>query len=1065
MPGSGTAVAEEVMSSITEASNPLFFVAPALTIKYSDAMLHVLRKHLFLLAVVLGFSANSQTYLGANAALRRVEELNAKPGATNENADPQSKLRADLKAFELAVTNYPPDQAAKGWLELGDRSAKIQSQPGRMFNPAAMPVQADELLGALPTPADWKELASAIAARPAAKGRAEMPETGLRFLAASLTGDADGRKREIATLQAKAKDSDPQTMMVYRGILQQLSQAILSMSDDPDAILMTLERQLDSTQERGFPMPITVPNLVSQVGPEKAEAFLRKALVRPSISLQFQTPNETSRLGQKLALELMDQLKTPQWGLVNSLDAVDLYEALEKHFAAVTNKSVALPGLPDVDLPPEESDMMGQKPQAQAWYFLGLISKDRPKDAVAVAKKLGGGRRVYLPPEAIKGMERAGYTAALDNFFYELLSQDSALPFWDEYVQLAAKAGTTDRMLKLARAAAASQDLSDNKKEGIHRVLFKALLAADAVDEGVEEIRRLIALEPSAPQQFSGDESHGQLGITLAQIGVLLQKPEWTEEGIAAAKKWLQQGTGEPEFAFETGPVVDSLEEILFKLNRGPEAELSLTEALARSTRETKGREAMYYGASGTPQILTAMTVLYDQAGRSADVLALLEQSPNWGAADLSGLFETSMMPEFGLMQLHTGSSTPPVPYLAAKALLAAGRKEEAGKITDELLNRKPGLDRGYELLLELKGPEAISRLDELFAGDQFEERPLIWKAHLLRQQNKLAEAETIIRQAIAIDPSDGEEGRGDRMRAYSELADIREARGDKKEADFYREVVKAIRLSEDADQFYKAGLLKRAIPMYEEGLNHFADAYCIQSRLAIQLAGLGKNQEAEEHYRRAYELMPDSFGRVESHCFGCERVFDGERAQGIAEKAFTKMVAERPDKPQVHYLLGYLREEQERYHEACTNYLAAARLDSNYLNAWIKVQGISEHVLMPPKQRDEIAFNILRLDPLQRHGRARFDGVSDLPGLWSAVAAAAARQPAPATNLFTLTASKAALEKKKDKPDEQMGFNMQEAMQAEGAALSPGRALAQTPFVRLAGQLIANGSFSMGEE
>ena len=72
---------------------------------------------------------------------------------------------------------------------------------------------------------------------------------------------------------------------------------------------------------------LEVPNLVSLIGAEKTEAFLRKALVAPNVALQFNEPNETSRLAQKLALELMDQLKTPQWGLVNSLDAVELYEA------------------------------------------------------------------------------------------------------------------------------------------------------------------------------------------------------------------------------------------------------------------------------------------------------------------------------------------------------------------------------------------------------------------------------------------------------------------------------------------------------------------------------------------------------------------------------------------------------------------------------------------------------------------------------------------------------------------------------------------------------------------
>lgn len=400
-----------------------------------------------------------------------------------------------------------------------------------------------------------------------------------------------------------------------------------------------------------------------------------------------------------------------------------------------------------------------------------------------------------------------------------------------------------------------------------------------------------------------------------------------------------------------------------------------------------------------------------------------------------------------------------PVPFLAASSLAARGQKEAAQKINDALLNRYPGLDRGYELLLSLNSTNAIPRLDELYARDRFEERPLIWKAHLLRQQNQLAEAEKTIRQTVSIDPSDGEEGRGDRMRAYAELADILDASGNQKDAETYREIVKSIRLSEEADQFYQAGLLKHAITMYEEALGHFSDAYCIQSRLAIQLAALGRNAEAEEHYRRAYELMPDSFGRVESHCFGCEKAFDGEHAQSIAEKVFTQLAAERPNKPQVHYLLGYLRMEQEHYNEALTNYLTAVRLDPDYLNAWVKLQEASEQTLMSPNKRDEIVFNILRLDPLQRHARVDFQRVSNLNDLWAAVAAAASHQPPLASNLFTLDASKIALEKKRADSSTQrmMQYEMMEQMQTGHENLSPAGAVGQTSFVRVAGEMITD--------
>ena len=1010
--------------------------------------------------------ASAQDYLGASNVLHQVAERNAKPADKREKTESE-KLRDDLKSFRESVTNLTPADAAQHWLDLVDRAVKVQQQQAQNYNPSSIPIQPDDVLGALPPPTAWSALAKAIAARPPAKNGEKINEAGLRLLAAALTGDTAGRNREIASLQNMTTTADPLSSYFYNNFLQQLGQATLAMSDDPDDILKSLGYQLAYGNGQSV-QQLQVPNLVSLIGAEKTEAFLRKALVAPNVALQFRTPNDTSRLAQKLALELMDQLKTPQWGLVNSLDAVELYEALDKHFGVSTNSLAALTGLtngiPGMNPPNFMDD--SQKQVAEVYYMLGLISKDRTVEAVAVAKKLKGPGVEYMFGEAFKAMENAGFTSALDNFFNALLSQDPTLPFWDQYVEVAADAGQTDRMLALVRAAAARDDLSDNQKAALHQILFKALLAADDVDGAVQQARQLIALDATTPS--NNGYNGGQLGVMIARIGVLLQRPELIEEGIAAAKKWLATPAGQNFSSGNLGTVVVSLAQIFFEIKRGPEAESILTDALANATQPGTAQGGESWNPGGAPrQILTELATLYYKAGRYDDVLTLLEQSPDWGAKDLSDLFDTSSFDDgdVSVMWLHTPGESPlPVPYLAAFSLAATGQKAAAQKIDDAVLNHYPGLDRGYELLLSLNGTNAVPRLDELFARDQFQERPLIWKAHLLRQENQLAEAEKIIRQAVAIDPSDGEEGRGDRMRAYSELSAILTACGDNKDSDDYSNVVKSIRLSEDADQFYTAGLLKHAIGMYEQALDYFSDAYCIQSRLAVQLAALGKIAEAEEHYRRAYELMPDSFGRVESHCFGCERVFDGERAQSIAEKVFVQLAAERPNKPQVHYLLGYLRTEQERYNEALTNYLTAVSLDPDYLNAWVKAQEASEQTLMSPQKRDEIVFNILRLDPLQRHAQPDFQRVSNLNGLWMAVVTAASRQPPPATDLFALDASKSALEKKEAAPTS--GQQMVESeiirqTQEQGKNLSPALAVGQTPFVRVAGAMIMNNNDS----
>jgi tetratricopeptide (TPR) repeat protein len=251
---------------------------------------------------------------------------------------------------------------------------------------------------------------------------------------------------------------------------------------------------------------------------------------------------------------------------------------------------------------------------------------------------------------------------------------------------------------------------------------------------------------------------------------------------------------------------------------------------------------------------------------------------------------------------------------------------------------------------------------------------------------------------------------------------------------------------------------------MYEDSLKQFADAYCIQSRLAVQLAELGRHEEAEAHYRRAYELMPESFGRVESHCFGCERAFEGQRAQSMAEKIFTELAVKTPDKPQVHYLLGYLRKEQERPVEAIPHFQTAVKLDPDYLNAWKELDSMADHIRLPAKERDQIAFNMLRLDPLQRHVHVGLEKVSDLAGLWNAIEAGQKRKVPTVTTLYPLPASRAALEKIPGDPAEQQRLRYR-SMLEESREISPALAISQTPFIRIAQAIFDSNDDGSSEE
>jgi len=1019
-------------------------------------------------------AASATNYEGADAILRQAAEGSNQPKSKEEKPSPTSQLREDLKAFKQQSASLAPAEAAKQWLALVDRLLQLNETPANYGQQGGMshPIQPEELVEALPPPASWAELAKAIEARPAGEGAQTLQGLGLRLLAHTLLGDTTKRREDIAALEALAAKAKTRQAYFYNSPFEELSSSLMATMDNPDAVLQALDRKL-AAQQSGegyrYQSSLQVPDLVPLVGPEKAEAFLRRALVKSTAQISIDAGTATDKLAQKLALELVKELKTPQWSLVNSLESVDLYEAMDKRFAKPeTNEPpAAASDMPSMPLPTEASGDY-EKKSAQIYYLLGLIAHERTTDAVAVARQFEKENDAYFPNEAVRQMERAGFAGQLNGFFHELLQQNPGLPFWEEYVQVAAHAGQTAEMVKLVQSAISKPGLSKGQRLHLQQLLYQALLANDEVEAGVTELRRLMQTnEPVSASARYERESRSDLALKLAQIGHLLNRPEWLEEGITAAKAAVQKPDEQDYYPWRN-TTAPSLATLLEDLNRGPEAEMVLATALSNAVSKKADPRMYGYEGRSTPatQILTSLARLYHRAGRDADVLKLFDDAPYWGVKDLADLNSRfaeleDMVPNYSHQPVIV-----PVGYYAAAALAKTGHTAEARKLLNPLFDQSPGCDRLYELLLSLDDENVPAELDALFARDQFEERPLIWKAHWLRTHQHLAEAEQAARQAITIDPTDGEEGPGDRIRAYVELAEIRAARGDTNEAATLRGVVQSVHQAELADQFHAAGLLKRAVAMYQDSLNRFADAYCIHARLAVQLSDMGLHQQAEEHYRRAYELMPDQFGRMESYCFGCERAFDGERAQGIAEKVFTELAQKTPNKPQVHYLLGYLREDEGRYPEALTNYHAAVRLDPDYLNAWVKIEGISSHVFQPAPERDAVVFNLLRLDPLGRHTHPSFENVSDLAALWSNVAIAAGKRPAKPESLYPLPASKAQVEKQAAQASEQdrdMEYRFRSQELEEN--ITPGKAIGQNGFVRAAQELLGNQAANTADE
>ncbi|HMO04905.1 MAG TPA: tetratricopeptide repeat protein [Kiritimatiellia bacterium] len=971
---------------------------------------------------LMGAGAGWADYLGAEKLLA---SLAVEP-APVEKADGATVWLNDLKALEDGASALAADEAARAWLDLYDRLLSLRRQDLVAF--ASSEDQAPSmarLILALPSPEAWDALAGLVDARPEPKDPARRSlESLLRMLVHTLTGQTGAFMTEAESLIKRLGDEGKEGFGSYLvDHVVKVMKAKALIAGDASMVVAFLEQDIaarqvgDEDEEE-----LQLPDLVTLLGAEEAERLLRQALVLPNTTVTIRHGSATKQLARELAVELVPQMRSPQWAMAHSLDGLNLFEALQQAFPegdvakdpagkelvtmntmfrqVMGSLSRSVRGSVARDL--ERSPRQRAFRTAQGYYLLGLIVADRIEDAHRVAAAIPETmREQVLSDDVFRQLEQYGYTGQVQQWLERVLEEDPGRPFWKYYMHVSVKLGKGDAMVAFVDRYAASEQVSQEQREELDALLQDARLAVDQVDEGVALLRSRLADAVNNQK-----ETAVELGLTLARLGRLLQQESWVEEGLAAAQALLFAPGRERGFGSSD---VSSLVHLLVATGRGPEAEALLQQSL-KEHRAARDSDYGFMSSYGMMQDMATLAGLYHAAGRFDDVVVLLDRNPWWGVADLADLAGSYFGYGFG----GKSESFPSISVIAADALRAAGREAEAVRILEAELLRRGGYDPAYERFVAIKGLAAVEHLDRLYALDPYEERPLIWKAHLLRLDGQLDAAKAVAQQAVAVDPSDGEQGRGTRMRVYEELGAMAEAQGDGEQAAFLAGVIRAIRLSEEADAFYDAGLIARGVALYEEALGYFADAYCIQSRMAIQLEELGRLDEAERHYQRAYELMPDSFGKVESHCFGCEGAFDSPRAQGIAERVFTSLVEQNPEKPQVHYLLGYLRMEQGRYAEALDSFRQATERAPDYLNAWKKMGELGEYMQVPVEDRDAVVFTALRLDPLSRHGRPDIDQVHDLRALWRVVEATRAKVPEPPKQVYPLAASAQRLEEEK---------------------------------------------------
>ena len=948
-------------------------------------------------------------YQGADAVLRQAAALIAKnaSGTTPSPADPVRQWRADLGSYGGSTPALSPEDAAQQWLTLFDRALRLPGPLSDSVGGGDATSHLTDLFRVLPPPVVWDALdAQATRRLEAAKGSSDFSTPVLRIVTGTLRDNPDEVRQALEAFARQVAAEDNPERDQNRETVQQLRQVFHEATIDTAGKLKELEAKLallESTpsssataQQNLRATSLEVPNLVALVGEARAEALLRRVFAQPFVTVNI-VDEPTQETARKVLLAMGDKTQSAPWFLVAGPEAVPLYELLDRRF-------------------PETEDNRYDRLNAKPAYLLGLITSNRDTDATALALKLpgettsGGVEVLNLPSATLQELAVRGQAQKVFRFFDALLAAHPDLPYWGSFQAAAMAAGNPDAFLTRVQAAAGNTDLQPRFRRALLPLQATALLAADRLPEAVGTLEALASPPPTGADaggsgedalRFDGD-SPKAYALVLALIARRVHDDKLLNEQL---DRLLQGNRALLRAPFDPNNVVlplgIELNDLFLAAGRGPELEGLLLDNLARSTQAATYRRgevtAEMFAESGSFETRNALEILVDlyaQAGRYADVVALLDHAPSWETGDVAGLLP-------GTMTAFDGQ--------VARALQKTGHADAALRVVNASLDHaldRSGLHPVYALLLELLPPEqAEARLNALALTDPFDAQPLLWRGILQWQQHRPQEAEKSIRQALAVDPTDGDGGPATRPLAHAVLGDILERADDPKGAAEARRFVEAVHLGQEADLLSGIELATRAVGPYARVVEIDPDIASLQYRYAVVLATLGRFEEAATHFARADELLIASSSRVAILGPANGQVFDGAWTRSIAERVLGERVAREPENPHVRYLLGSLRTAQGRTVEAAHEFKEAVRLDPDYLCAW---EGLALATGNPP-ERDQATVNILRLDPHRRHrnNAPELSGMNDLKVFWLALARVAKQQlPAPA-DLYPLAASR----------------------------------------------------------
>ncbi len=1026
---------------------------------------------LFLLISVPAYSSSKSTLIGAEkviAEINKEAEALLQSSVQATDTDPVELLKNELDVFKKNKhTN--PELAAAEWFNLLERYWDL-SQTEKMGGNSFSGFEGDSLsllafIKAIPGPESWLYIEKRIDKYDDSSENS-LEANVLRIIICFLNGKQGELSVEIDRLDKIISKLDLSSDDDVKAILEQLRNYVYrsSITNDSASIIAHFRKMIDSKKEQTSAKGVvTIPDLVNIAGQKEAIKLIDQTLSIKNVVVEVPSGGDTLSLVKKVVVEKINVLDTPQWKLINSPDDIELFEVMYEKFGKGDQdktQSVVVDVFSNTQFPEQVAIDNSAQSEAELYYIFGLVAHDRVNDAVTFTLNHDlSSLSNYDIGNVWSRIDQIRTAPLMLQYCSRVLKDSPDLPFWKLYASLSIALDEIDQYLSALDVLSRDKSLSLKLLQQVEMQRIDMFLAQGDIDKALEVVHRFVQIDIrdiSSAVQEDFLEEKSTLGQKIADVGKLLNRQDLIDAGLDIMMSVVEESSHMSvkldRLLYSVGssffiPICDWL----IETDQLDKAEKIIVDSLVSKMKKFKGMEFEISVSEYSPYLpdLLLLVQVYNKAGRHDDVLLLLETAPWWGKKYLGDINDTSLS------------------LASAQALLKVGRKDEAINIMQDQIYKHTENDALYNVLVDNSDVDIIPWLDNLYKTDRFEERPLIWKAVILYNNGKFEEAENVIRHALKIDPTDGEQKAGDRVRAYAVLSDILRAVGKVSDADFFSNVVESVRMAEKGDKFNKAGLIEKSLEYYSEAEILFGDAYCVQWRKAERLYEMGKYEEAKKHYEIAFERMPEQFGQVASFCFGCEGVFDKKHSRSIAETVLLRLEKNNPDRPQVYFLLGQLREAQEKYSEAYSYFKKAVELDPDYLDAWKRIVKLHDNIFLTQEELNSITLTMLKLDPLQKHFYADLDKVSNFIELWPVLEEAAKLNDTSMLDdkLLPLTGSKKAMEKGEEKLREIMPERWKMYLAYKNAVNikqnTPGDILANHFIVSLTGQIVQMVQFS----